>query len=111
MSGKPFRKAGQASMSAPSTTAPPRQAQSRPFSFRARSGPSALATVMEGRLQILFSGERTHRIIREAERLEPIRIGPDADCAHHASGMALRAAMGEEQLPMAACAAAHRSEE
>src|ERR1035437_6616232 len=62
--------AGQESSSAPSNTAPPRMAQSRPFSFRARSWPSALATVMEGRLQILFSGERTHRIIREAERLE-----------------------------------------
>jgi hypothetical protein len=62
---------------------------------------------MEGRLQILFSGERTHRIIREAERLSLCCIWPDADCAHHAPGMALRAAMGEEQLPMAACAAAH----
>jgi hypothetical protein len=60
---------------------------------------------MEGRLQILFSRERTHRIIREAERLEPIRIGPDADDAHHASGMALRASVGEKQLPMAARAA------
>jgi hypothetical protein len=63
---------------------------------------------MEGRLHCRIDGERTHRIIRKAKRLSLCRIGPDADDAHHAPGMALRAAMGEEQLPMAACAAAHQ---